>query len=67
MLDTVAQPLIKVIDKLEQANLPYTVTVTKPARATFPLQDDLFVIRQQLDEVGIYKLTVAAKMGKEVF
>ncbi|QDR80526.1 hypothetical protein [Sporomusa termitida] len=66
-MDTVAQPLIKVIEKLEQAKLSYTVTVTKPARTTFQLQDDLFVIRQQLDDTGIYKLTVAAKMGKEVF
>ena len=66
-MDTVAQPLSKVIHKLEQANLLYTVTVTKPARMMFPLQDDLFVIRQQVDNAGVYKLTVAAKMGKEVF
>ncbi|MDF2571577.1 MAG: hypothetical protein K0R22_887 [Sporomusa sp.] len=66
-MDTVAQPLSKVIYQLEQANLQYTVTVTKPSRETFQMQDDLFVIRQQLDDAGIYNLTVAAKMGKEVF
>ncbi|HWR43132.1 hypothetical protein [Sporomusa sp.] len=66
-MDTVAQPLSKVICKLEQANIKYAVTVTQPSRKTFQMQDDLFVIRQQLDDDGIYNLIVAAKMGKEVF
>lgn len=66
-MDTVAQPLSEVICKLEQANIKYTVTVTKPARMTFKLEDTLYVIRQQLDADGIYNLIAAAKMGKEVF
>ncbi len=65
-MDTVAQPLTKVIDKLEQAKVKYTVTITKPSRNVFPLEDELYVVRQQLDADGILNLMAAAKMGKEV-
>lgn len=67
MVDTVAQPLSKVIDRLEQANCKYNITVTKPSRELFQLEDKLYVIKQQLDADGIYNLIAAAKMGKEVF
>ncbi|SMC65436.1 hypothetical protein [Sporomusa malonica] len=66
-MDTVAQPLSAVICKLKQENINYTVTMTQPSRTMFQLQDTLYVIRQQSDANGIYNLTVAAKMGKEVF
>jgi hypothetical protein len=66
-LDTVAQPLTEVICKLEQAEIKYIITMTKPTRTMFQLQDTLYVIRQQIDVNGIYNLVVAAKMGKEVF
>lgn len=65
-MDTVAQPLTQVIDNLEQAKINYTVTVTKPSRNVFPLEDELYVVRQQLDADGILNLMAAAKMGKEV-
>ena len=65
-MDTVAQPLTQVIDKLEQAKVKYTVTITKPSRNVFPLEDELYVVRQQLDADGILNLMAAAKMGKEV-
>ena len=65
-MDTVAQPLTQVLDKLEQAKINYTVTVTKPSRNVFPLEDELYVVRQQLDADGILNLMAAAKMGKEV-
>lgn len=66
-MDTVAQPLSEVISKLEQNGSKYIVTVTKPSRTTFQLDDKLYVIRQQLDADGTYNLIAAAKMGKEVF
>ena len=66
-MDTVAQPLSEVIGKLEQANCKYSITVTKPSRETFQLEDKLYVIRQQLNADGIFNLIAAAKMGKEVF
>lgn len=66
-MDTVAQPLSAVINKLKQNDSKYTVTVTKPSRNTFQLDDKLYVIRQQVDADGIYNLIAAAKMGKEVF
>lgn len=66
-MDTVAQPLSAVICKLKQENITYTVTTTQPSRNMFQLQDTLYVIRQQLDAKGVCNLTVAAKMGKEVF
>ena len=66
MLDTVAQPLAKVISRLEQANCKYSISITKPSRNTFQLEDTLYVIRQQLDADGILNLIAAAKMGKEV-
>ncbi|CVK17621.1 MULTISPECIES: hypothetical protein [Sporomusa] len=66
-MDTVAQPLSEVINKLEQNDSKYTVTITKPSRNMFQLDDTLYVIRQQVDADGIYHLIAAAKMGKEVF
>ena len=66
-MDTVAQPLSEVINKLEQSDRKYTVTVTKPSRNMFQLDDTLYVIRQQVNADGIYHLIAAAKMGKEVF
>ncbi|WP_245867903.1 hypothetical protein SPSIL_023390 [Sporomusa silvacetica DSM 10669] len=66
-MDTVAQPLSKVIGKLEQAGCKYTIAITKPSRNIFQLEDTLYVIRQQLDADGILNLIAAAKMGKEVF
>ena len=66
-MDTVAQPLSEVINKLEQNDSKYTVTVTKPSRNMFQLDDTLYVIRQRVDADGIYHLIAAAKMGREVF
>ncbi|SDD45290.1 hypothetical protein [Sporomusa acidovorans] len=66
-MNTVAQPLSAVIDKLERSNLKYSVIITKPTRNVFPLEDKYYVIRQQLDADGILNLIAAAKMGKEVF
>jgi hypothetical protein len=66
-VNTIAQPLSEVIDKLERSNLKYSVIITKPTRNVFPLEDKYYVIRQQLDADGILNLIAAAKMGKEVF
>jgi len=67
MIDTVAQPLSEVISRLEQAKCKYSITVTKPSRTQFQLEETLYVIKQQLNADGIINLVVAAKMGKEVF
>jgi hypothetical protein len=47
MIDTVAQPLSEVIQKLEQSDCKYNITVTKPSRTQFQLEETLYVIRQQ--------------------
>lgn len=67
MIDAVAQPLSEVISRLEQANCKYDITVTKPSRNVFPLEEKLYVIKQQLNADNTINLIAAAKMGKEVF
>lgn len=67
MMDLVAQPLLPAICKLEQHNIKYQVTVTKPSRHALPMTDELYVIRQQIGADGVCVLVVATKMGKEVF
>lgn len=66
-MDTVAQPLSEVIRRLEQSQIKYNVTITKPSRNVFRLEETLYVIRQQTNADGILNLIAAAKMGKEVF
>lgn len=67
MIDVVGQPLSEAVSRLEQANCRYSVTVTKPSRNVFPLEDKFYVIRQQLNADDTINLIAAAKMGKEVF
>jgi hypothetical protein len=67
-MDTVAQPISAVIRQFESQQISYTVTRTRPSRNIFDITDDcLYVVRQTLDDSGVYHITVAAKMGKEVF
>lgn len=65
MIDTVAKPLYVAEKELDEAQIKYTVTITRPTRQVSSLEKDLFyVIRQQFNN-GIYHLMVAAKMGRE--
>lgn len=67
-MDLVARPLNTAVELLEQLNLQYQVTITRPTRSLFAVEEDsFFVIRQHIDADGKYHLVVAAKMGKEVF
>lgn len=67
-MDMVAQPLSAVIAQLDLQQYKYTVTRTKPSKNVFNLMDEcLYVVRQTLDDSGVYHISVAAKMGKEVF
>lgn len=67
-MDMVAQPLSAVIAHLDSQQLNYTITRTRPSKNVFNLMDNcLYVVRQTLDKAGVYHITVAAKMGKEVF
>jgi hypothetical protein len=65
MADTVGLPLAAAEAALAAANIAYTVTVTRPPRASFPLAaDDLYVVRELCGADGERHLVVAAKMGK---
>lgn len=65
-MDSVAQDLLVVQKQLVENNTNYTITKTCPTRDLSKLDEDsLYVIRQQVDENGVYHLTTAAKMKKE--
>ncbi len=64
-MDTVAQSLCEIKKQLDEANLPYIVSLTHPSRAVTNLDEkSLYVIRQKIDTEGVYHLLAAAKMGK---
>lgn len=65
-MDTVAQPLSDIILHMEKNGIRYRVTITEPTKKTFPLEETLYVVKQQLDADGTYNVIAAAKMGKEV-
>jgi hypothetical protein len=65
IIDTVAKPFNVVEKQLDEAQIKYTVTITRPTRQVSGPEEDLFyVVRQKFND-GIYHLTVAAKMGRE--
>ena len=65
-MDTVAQSLCTVKEKLDEVNAKYTVTISRPTRQVSNLEEESFyIIRQQVDSDGVYHLIAAAKMGKE--
>ncbi len=64
MTDTVGLPLAAATAALTAANIAYTVTVTRPPRANFPLTDELYVVRELCGANGERHLAAAAKMGK---
>lgn len=65
MVDTIARCLSVVIPELEQSNIKYNISLTRPTRDVSKLDEEsLYVIRQQIDSEGIYQLVVAAKMKK---
>lgn len=66
-MDAVAKGLPAVITELEAQGMRYTITVTSPSRKTFRLEEEqLYVVRQLVDDDGVCNIVVAAKMGKEV-
>lgn len=66
-MEYIGRSLTSVTSELEARRIPYTVTVTRPARQTFPLEEDrLYVIREIHGPAGEYSLLAAAKMGKGV-
>lgn len=65
-MDTVAQCLSLVRKELDENNIKYRISISRPTRTVSTLDEDsLYVIRQQLDQDGTCHLTVTAKMGKE--
>jgi len=65
-LDIIAQCLSVVKEQLDEVNAQYLISITSPTRNLSKLdEDNLYVIRQQLDDDGVYHLIAAAKMGKE--
>lgn len=66
-MDNVGRPLAAVTAELAARRVPYTVTVTRPDRRSFPLaEDNLYVIRDLAGDGGERRLMAAAKMGKGV-
>lgn len=64
-MDTVGLPLAAAEAALAAQNVPYTVTVTRPVRQNFPLeQEQLYVVRELRGADSEHRLLVAAKMGK---
>lgn len=58
-------PLEAAKEALTARNIAFTVTVTRPSRNYFPLEEDvLYVVRDTRGEDGQRRLVVAAKMGK---
>ncbi|SFL72693.1 hypothetical protein [Pelosinus propionicus] len=67
MIDVVAKSLYVAEKQLNEAQIPYTVIVTRPTRHISDLSENCFyVIRQQFNN-GVYHLVAAAKMGRESF
>ncbi len=62
-MDAVGQPLSKVTEFLSGLGIVYKVITTQPTRNLDQLdEENLFVVRQQIDEHGMHSLVVAAKM-----
>lgn len=65
-MDSVAQDLAIVQTQLDEGNIKYSMTKTSPTRDLSKLNEELlYVIRQRVDEDGIYHLITASKMKKE--
>ena len=61
-----AQCLSTVKEQFDGMNIQYSISIASPTRNLSSLdEDNLYVIRQQLDDEGVYHLIAAAKMGKE--
>lgn len=66
-MDLVGLPLSEAIACLKDANYSYTISKTIPTRDYFKVDDDqLYVVRQHVQEANTYFLMTAAKMRKEV-
>jgi len=65
-VDTVAHCLVVAKEQLDEVNVKYIISMTRPTRNLSNLDENyLYVIRQRIDTDGVYHLIVAAKMGKE--
>ncbi len=65
--DVAGRPLEEAKRLLEAAGIGYEVSLTRPARHFFPLDESrLYVIRQTERIEGGFCLTAAAKQRKEV-
>ena len=66
-MDLLAQPLAAAKAELDARGIPYSITFTRPDRASFPLIDEhYYIIRHLRSATGEHRLLAAAKMGKEV-
>lgn len=67
-MNIVAYPLQEAERKLKAINSKYEITIARPKKVmSESYTEQFYVIRQQVDNEGIYHLTIAAKMGKGVF
>lgn len=67
MIDTIGRPLTVVSVELSKQNKNYLIDYTYPPRRTFRLlEDNMYVLRQRVDEDETIHLVVGPKMGKEI-
>lgn len=67
-IDTIAKPLEWAIGQLNLKNIKYVVSLTRPKRTHTDFEEkSLFVIRQLIDDNGVYNLTVAASVSTPEF
>ncbi|MCR5757178.1 MAG: aliphatic sulfonate ABC transporter [Selenomonas sp.] len=62
MLDIEALPWKQAAASLQEANISYTIEMTRPTRNFFPVDENrLYVVRQRVAADGKLMLTLAAK------
>ncbi len=67
LIDVTGLPQDVAERRLNQAEIAYSVEITRPARDFFKVdEENLYVVRQKLMNQNILLLTLAAKQRKEV-
>lgn len=66
-MELVGRPLREALAELRESGKLFTVVYTHPTRDVFKVDQDYFhIIRERTDAEGVFHLTAAAKLRKEV-